>query len=144
MTPAEQDDWGRLAFQILDEAGSAPASVTRPSDNAVEVPDSQATVGEIFTFALTFNAFDRLGGFEPTAAIGNHVLNTWLETRALPNSIAALRIALFFEQRRWRHYGFAPDERATVYLHALTNQLRDLTGGSVAGPPDDEPSATGP
>lgn len=43
----------------------------------------------------------------------------------LPSSITELRTCLFFEQRRWRHYGFDPDEQAMEYILALVDRMRE-------------------
>ncbi len=43
-----------------------------------------------------------------------------------PPTLTECRTCLFFEARRWRHYGYDPNENAVMYFHALTNSIRIL------------------
>jgi hypothetical protein len=35
-----------------------------------------------------------------------------------------LRTCLFFEQRRWRHFGDEPDEEAMEYIRSVVQKIR--------------------
>ena len=96
-----------------------------------DVPAPDAGWGQIGRFALTFDGYDHWGSFDKCAEIGNRWAETYAERQALPDSLTDLRTCLFFEQRRWRHYGWEPDEQAMRYIHALVEAIRDkvLSGG---------------
>ena len=96
-----------------------------PSPNAPYYPD-------ISTFARSYNAFERLGGFEPVAEIANATLNNWRDTGDLPNSLATLRTCLFFEQRRYHHFGQHPPDEDMAYIRAVIEGIRS----AVADPHD--------
>jgi hypothetical protein len=90
-----------------------------------DVPESGAGWHEIGRFALSFNGYERWGSFGRCAEIGNRGLEGFRETGALPESLDELRTCLFFEQRRWRHFGLDPDEQAMGYIRALVRAVRD-------------------
>ena len=67
-------------------------------------------------FQLSFNGYEQHGSFEECARIANGRLH---------HTLTELRTCLFFEQRRWRHYGYPPDEAATKYLWELVAAIRE-------------------
>lgn len=79
-----------------------------------DIPGPSASWSEIARFALTFNGYD-VCGFDGCAKIAN--------TRR-HNSLTDLRICLFFEQRRWRHFGGAPDGEDLAYMRDLVEKIR--------------------
>jgi hypothetical protein len=79
------------------------------------MPVPQADWEAIQPFALTFDGYTYWGSFERCEEIA--------ETRQQV-TLTDLRTCLFFEQRRWRHYGYAPDEEAMEYIHDLVEQIR--------------------
>lgn len=98
----------------------------------VAVPDDDAPMLEVMQFASTsYYGYDRHGGVEGLAALANRSLDTWRVSKQLPESESAVRGSLFFESRRWHHFGDAPDDEAEEYMRALVVQLRSLSGGSV-------------
>ena len=107
--------------------------------DSLVVPTRASTIDEIFRFALTFNGYERLGGFEPVGELANDVSEAWHTNGDFPDDVDALRTALFFEQRRWRHFGYPPDEAADRYLRALVDQLHAVSGGRVEAPADPLP-----
>lgn len=76
-------------------------------------------------FALTFNGYEWCGSFEQCAKVGNRGADLFRESGILPRSLAELRTCLFFEQRRWRHFGLDPDEPARRYISALVEAIRE-------------------
>jgi hypothetical protein len=48
----------------------------------------------------------------------------WTHDGTLPDDIDTVRTALFFEQRRYRHYGRTPRPREIPYLLALYDICR--------------------
>jgi len=83
------------------------------------LPRSDATWSEVVLFATTCDAYEQLGGFKAVANIAN---------RQAPNlencTLRELRAALFFEFRRYNHFGYDPDGDAMTYIHALIEEIR--------------------
>ena len=81
------------------------------------IPQSNASWDEIAPFALTFDGYKEHGSFEACAEIANaHRMDT------LTNA----RTCLFFEQRRWRHFGYEPDEESMKYIRKVVALIREL------------------
>ena len=91
---------------------------------ADDVPSADADWGSLWHFALTFNGYDFWVSTDKCAEIAN--------TRK-HDSLTELRTCLFFEQRRWRHFGETPDKKATAYIRKLVEQIRSrVVAGDVA------------
>lgn len=80
--------------------------------------------GVIDHFALSFDGYSYWDSFEKCAEIANSSVKTWKEKKVLPNSLTELQTCLFFEQRRWRHFGEHPDSETMAYIHALVDAIR--------------------
>ena len=80
-----------------------------------DIPDPNATWPEFAEFALTFNGYEAWESFDTCAEIANAQRH---------NSLTDLRTCLFFEQRRWRHFGGPPDEEAMIYLRGVVEKIR--------------------
>ena len=89
------------------------------------IPLPEAGWHEIGGFALTFNGYEFHGSLDACGEIANHWLKTFTTSGALPQSLTDLRTCLFFEQRRWRHYGYDPDEETIDYIRALVAAIRE-------------------
>jgi len=98
-----------------------------------DLPPIDADWMRIAEFALTFDGYSHWGSFDRCADVGNRWAKAYAERQALPESLADLRTCLFFEQRRWRHYGWEPDEQAMRYIRALVEAIR---GKVLAGEVD--------
>jgi hypothetical protein len=94
---------------------------------------------EIWTFALSYNAYDRDGGFDGAARLGNDRAKRWATDGSLPDDLAVARAALFFEQRRYRHFDADPANGDERYVRALVHIITELSGGFVPGPADPPP-----
>ena len=91
---------------------------------AEKLPPPAASWRDIGGFALTFNGYEHWGSF---AACGEVAENCWQDYKAgkgLPENLTVLRTSLFFEQRRWRHYGYEPNETGMEYIQALVEGIR--------------------
>ena len=106
---------------------------------SVTVPLEDAPWQDIWRFALTYNAYDRLGGFDTASEHGNRARDRWNSEQVLPDELDGARAALFFEQRRFRHFDSDPSGEDEVYVRALIALIRQLSGGSLPGPPDSLP-----
>jgi hypothetical protein len=89
-----------------------------------ELPPPDADWWQIWEFALTFDGYDHWGSFDQCADIGNRWAALYAEQQVLPESLTELRTCLFFEQRRWHHFGDNPDEESEEYIRALLEGIR--------------------
>jgi len=80
-----------------------------------DVPSEGATLDEILEFAHTYNAYEEQGNFHIAAEIAN---------RRADDSLEDLRTCLFFEARRWRHFGDDPDPGAEQYIRSVVAPVR--------------------
>jgi hypothetical protein len=82
------------------------------------LPRSGARWERIVPFASTFAPYEH-DGFKAAAAVAN-------EKAAPPTdwSLSDLRAALFFEYRRYNHFGYGPDAVAMVHIHAVVEEIR--------------------
>lgn len=104
------------------------------------VPAENASWDEIWTFALSYNGYERSGSLDAAADIARANSERWHRDRNMTDDLATARTALFFEQRshRWAG-GDRPDdweEHAGPYIRALVARIHELSGGTVAGPSD--------
>jgi hypothetical protein len=90
-----------------------------------DLPPPEAEWHEVGRFALSFNGYEWWGSFGQCAEVANRNLEGFRERGALPDSLTELRTCLFFEQRRWRHFGLDPDEEARRYIGALLDRIRE-------------------
>jgi len=90
-----------------------------------DIPHPGADWGVVGRFALSFNGYEHWGSFERCAAVAYRGREAFETGHALPVTLTELRTCLFFEQRRWRHYGYDPDERAMAYIRALVEGIRE-------------------
>ena len=81
-----------------------------------DVPPFNADWDQIGEFALSFNGYIECGSFERCAEVANNRRN---------DTLTELRACLFFEQRRWRHFGYEPDAEAMAYIRGLLEKVRD-------------------
>jgi hypothetical protein len=107
-------------------------SIPMPPEGAPFIPD-------ITEFALTYNAYNRVGDVHTVGQIGNGVRPRYRNDGTFPHDLDELRAALFFEQRRYHHFGEGPDGRNLDYVQALVGAIRRVSGGTVAGPGDPWP-----
>jgi hypothetical protein len=88
-----------------------------------DIPGVDATLQEIGRFARTFNAYEHWGSFAECAQVANSKRHA---------TLSELRTCLFFEQRRWNHFGSEPDPEAQVYWRTLVRMIRaKVEGGEL-------------
>ena len=91
---------------------------------AEAIPGPGARWGEIGAFALTFDGYAACGSFEACAEIANAHRH---------DSLSDLRTCLFFEQRRWRHFGSTPDRKAMAGIREIVEKIRiKVAAGDLA------------
>ena len=88
-----------------------------PSDDlsSDDLPGDGASLSELIKFAHTFDGYKHWGSFEKCAEIANSRDHS---------SLDSLRTCLFFEARRWRHFGEEPDSEADAYWRLVVAQIR--------------------
>lgn len=87
------------------------------------LPSPRAAWPKIEAFALTFDGYEYWGSFDKCAAIANGRDHSTLTN---------LRTCLFFEQRRWRHFGEQPDAEALTYMRGIIREIRSkVTRGDL-------------
>lgn len=89
------------------------------------IPAPDADWGMINEFALSFDGYAHWGTFEKCAEIGNLGKEEYDDQGALPASLTELRTCLFFEQRRFHHFGNSPEGQDLKYIRALVVAIRD-------------------
>ena len=92
------------------------------TEESIPRPDAP-WMPDIAQFALTFDGYKALG--DPAGDMANATRRGWNENGVLPHDLIDLRSCLFFEQRRYRHFGWNPDEDAMRYIRALIEAIRE-------------------
>jgi hypothetical protein len=112
------------------ELQSIPTSLLEAGD----LPSPKAEEQAYHLFALTYNGYEEMGSMRRCARIANEAIERWRETGQLPDGIDRLRACLFFEQRRWHHYGDGFDEETMSYVKEIITRIRrQLEGEAAAG-----------
>jgi len=108
---------GRLVLGLFEEIPNSDL-------NEEDVPVAGAECREIFSFALTFDGYEAWGSPGKCGEIANRWAQVYVQRQELPASLSELRTCLFFEQRRWHHFGYGPDDEALKYIRALVEEIR--------------------
>ena len=97
-----------------------------PNEDLTEqvLPSPDADWWQIWEFALAFDGYGHWGSFDECADLGNRWAAAYARNKALPESLTELRTCLFFEQRRWHHFGDDPHETAERYIRDLLAEIR--------------------
>jgi hypothetical protein len=77
-------------------------------------------LGKDPAFALTFDGYGHYGSEAKCAEVANARRERYSRRKPL----SELRACLFYEQRRWRHFGYAPDCEAMRYIRLLLENIR--------------------
>ncbi|MGO8749182.1 MAG: hypothetical protein ACLQNE_24755 [Thermoguttaceae bacterium] len=88
------------------------------------LPKNRAEWQTIVRFAYSFDGYDYWGDREKCGEIGNTLRKHYFERRTLDFSVEKLRTALFFEARRYHHFGSAPDKQSMGYIRTIVSEIR--------------------
>src|SRR5947207_1055429 len=99
-----------------------PQLISNENLSLADLPEPNADWSLISAFALTFNGYVVHGSFQKCAEIANGRHH---------ETLTDLRTCLFFEQRRWRHFGDAPAADALAYIQSLVEQIRNRVASSA-------------
>jgi hypothetical protein len=119
------NDWPRppIRKQQDDNRSGWPKLIPTEELQPEDVPSADAEEDALHRFALSFNGYEENGSFRRCARIANEALARWRETEELPEDLDDLRTSLFFEQRRWHHFGYGFDEVTMTYVRALVAKV---------------------
>jgi hypothetical protein len=84
------------------------------------IPRRGDTWDAVSDFALSY---DGHAYWSDLPELANRVLQRWTRTRALPDTLDEIRGCLFYEQRRWHHFGEEPTGRSADYIWALVDAV---------------------
>jgi len=85
-------------------------------------------------------SYDGYGYWDDLPMLAGRVLQRWTRRRSLPHTLDELRGCLFYEQRRWHHFGEEPTGRSAEYMWAVVDAIGALvvpvtpTTGRIADP----------
>lgn len=74
-------------------------------------------------FARTFDGYEYWGSFDRCAEIANAQRG---------ETLTELRTCLFFEQRRWHHFGDYPNDDAMRYVRGIIECIRAIVEGAAS------------
>ena len=102
-----------------------PDEVPNEGLDATAVPPVTAAWNIIGNFALTLNGYKAVGEDE-CGYLANRVRGEFATDGACFQrlSLTELRACLFFEQRRFRHFGDEPEGEDRIYANALLEAIR--------------------
>ncbi len=80
-----------------------------------DIPSPGADINSIGLFALTFDGQEHWGSVEECARVADPQRQS---------TLTDLRTWLYFERRRWRQLGEAPDEKSEDYWRSLVEEIR--------------------
>jgi len=103
-----------------DFAASAILNVELASTGVPRRGNSWDVVSD---FALSYDGY---GYWDDLHELANRVLQSWTRSRVLPATIDELRGCLFYEQRRWHHFGEDPAGRSAEYMWAMIDAIAAL------------------
>ncbi len=95
-------------------------------------PKRGSSLEEITSLAYTFDGYAQFG-MEECAALANAALSKFYHEQLLPEGLTEVRACLFFEARRWNLYQDLPDTKATIYIFALMDKLKECVKSLQAG-----------
>jgi len=83
-------------------------------------------------FALSYDGY---GYWDDLHELANRVVQRWTRSRMLPGTLDELRACLFYEQRRWHHFGEDPSGRSAEYMWAIVDAISALVTPINSGTP---------
>jgi hypothetical protein len=92
------------------------------------VPDHGDSWDAVSSFSLSYDGY---AYWDDVTELATRSIRNWTRTRQLPGSIDEVRACLFYEQRRWHHFGEEPNGRGAQYVWALLDSLRSLIAGQT-------------
>jgi hypothetical protein len=108
--------------RVAPKTGSfAPNALANDALRAGAVPGEADGWDRLEEFALSYDGYAYWDGLPELAQ--KHV-SAWTRDGSLPATLDEQRACLFYEQRRWHHFGDVPSGRSLDYLWALATAIR--------------------
>jgi hypothetical protein len=121
--------------------GDFEASAIRNAElDVTMVPRRGESWEAVSDFALSYDGY---GYWDDLPTLAGRVLQGWTRRRSLPSTLDELRGCLFYEQRRWHHFGEDPSGRSADYMWAVVDAIGALASPHIStmGPiPDPRPA----
>jgi hypothetical protein len=107
----------------------APCAVPNAQLRVHGIPDHSDSWDGISSFCLSYDGY---AYWDDVSELATRSIRDWTRHRTLPPSVDEVRGCLFYEQRRWHHFGEEPNGRGANYLWALLDTLRNLVAARTA------------
>jgi len=136
-TPTRPDPVLRWRDPSRAPAGAfAPCAVPNGQLRVHGIPDHTGTWDAVASFCLSYDGY---AYWDDVSELATRSIRNWTRAHALPDSIDEVRACLFYEQRRWHHFGEEPNGRGAQYVWALLDSLRNLVAARAVptAPPAD-------
>jgi hypothetical protein len=104
---------GDFSARALPNAELGTAEIPRRSDSWEAVSD----------FALSYDGYEY---WDDLPELASRSLQRWTRSGALPATLDELRGCLFYEQRRWHHFGEDPTGRSAEYMRVIVDAIGAL------------------
>jgi hypothetical protein len=104
----------------------AASAIPNAELDITTVPRRGESWDAVADFALTYDGY---GYWDDLPTLAGRVLQRWTRRRSLPPTLDELRGCLFYEQRRWNHFGEDPTGRSAEYMWAIVDAI-----GALAAP----------
>lgn len=113
-------------------AGSGDGDTPQQKDTSAfsvppVLPDTDH-IGTILALAYDFDCYETCGGSEAVVEACRRCWTLYEETGQWEGSLEDLKCCLFFEQRRYHHYGWGPSDEKARKLRALYQVIRSRWG----------------
>jgi hypothetical protein len=109
----------------VDALRKKPDELPNECLTASAVPPVTAPWHSIVGFALTIDGYKAVGGKE-CAQLANRTKSEFSRNAASVEalSLTELRLCLFFEQRRFNHFGHEPQDTDRIFINTLLEAIR--------------------
>ena len=114
----------------------APCAVPNGGLALSDVPGRGDPWETVSCFSLSYDGYAYWDDLTEVAA---RSLRRWTRDRTVPATIDEVRGCLFYEQRRWHHFGEEPHGRGAEYVGDLLDALRRLVAARSLPPSADRP-----
>jgi hypothetical protein len=115
----------------------APCAIPNAQLRVHGIPDRSASWDAISSFSLSYDGY---AYWDDVSELATRSIRNWTRHRTLPATVDEVRGCLFYEQRRWHHFGEEPNGRGARYLWALLDSLRQLVATRTAADAEREPA----
>jgi hypothetical protein len=105
-----------------DEAFELVETISNDALRLEQLPSPDADGTEVWRFADTFNGFKYWGPLDRCAEVADQ----YFYDQQRDADLTELRTSLFFECRRWHHFGELPDWHESQYVRGLVEKIRAM------------------